>query len=107
MKWFRELRKGQKVLFLTNVVLIIGLIVLVLFGIGDVRFFALGIVIGFINLFSIAFAKRGFQFGIMLNTENAGDDVQPSEIKYTDWYLNWGFYTLVVIGTVICGLLFR
>lgn len=107
MKWFKELKTGQKVLLIINVVLAVALFVLLFSGAGNMAFFAIGILISFINCFSIAFAKVGFQFGIAINTENAGDDVEPSGFKYMDWYINWTFSTLVVIGMVICGFVFK
>ena len=107
MKWFKELRKGQKILFLTNVVLILVLSVLMFSGVGNAELFVMGVFIGVINLFSIIFARKGFKFGIYLNADNVGDDVEPSELKYWDWYSRWGFSTLAVLACVICGLVFN
>ncbi|MBO4781334.1 MAG: hypothetical protein J5522_02970, partial [Lachnospiraceae bacterium] len=82
MKWFADLRKGQKMLLLINVVLIIALLVLAFSGVGLSDLFAMGFIMGFLNIISIIFARGLFKFGIDLDTENAGDNVEPSDWKY-------------------------
>ncbi|MBR3532437.1 MAG: hypothetical protein IKN80_00905 [Clostridiales bacterium] len=106
MKWFKEMRKGQKVLFLINVVLTAALFVLSYTGYGRQELFGIGIIMGLINIYSIVFARAGFKFGIAINVDNAGDDVEPSELKYMDWYMKWGFYTLIVIACAVCAFVF-
>jgi len=107
MRWFKDLRMGQKILILVNVALIVVLIVLVFSGVGLDQLFALGILVGIMNIISIIFARASFKFGIALNTENEGDDVEPSDIKYLNWYIRWWSFTLVMLGAVICGLVFE
>ena len=107
MKWFKDLRKGQKLLILINFVLAIALLVLAFSGVGLSDLFAIGFIIGFFNIISIIFARGIFKFGVDINTENAGDDVEPSEIKYMDWYIKWGFSTLVEIAIIIFGLVIK
>ena len=107
MTWFKELRKGQKILFLINAVLIIALFVMAFSGIGLSELFAMGFIIGFFNTISIIFARGLFKFGIDINTENAGDDVEPSEWKYLDWYIKWGFSTLAEIAVLIFGIVLK
>lgn len=107
MRWFKELRKGQKILLLINAVLIIALFILAFSGIGLGELFAIGFIIGFFNIISIIYARSLFKFGIDINTENAGDNVEPSEIKYMDWYIKWGFSTLAEIAAIIIGLVIK
>jgi len=104
MEWFTEMKAGQKILCIINAILIIVQIILIICGVGRVDFYGFGITVGIFTIIFIIFAKGGFQFGIEINTENAGDDVEPSELKYMDWYMKWGFSTLMVIGLIICGL---
>ena len=46
MKWFTDLKKGQKVLILINAVLAIALLVLAFSGVGHSDLFAIGFIIG-------------------------------------------------------------
>lgn len=107
MKWFTDLKKGQKVLILINAVLAIALLVLAFSGVGHSDLFAIGFIIGFFNIISIIFARGLFKFGIDINTENAGDNVEPSEWKYMNWYMNWGWISLVEAAIIIIGLVVK
>ena len=104
MKWYTDLRKGQKILFLINAVLAIVLLVLAFSGVGLSDLFALGFIMAFLNIFSIIYARGLFKFGIDINTENAGDDVEPSDWKYMNWYIRWGEMTVAEIAVIVFGL---
>ena len=106
MEWFKELRTGQKVLFIINAVLAVASFALIFTGAGSVDFFIIGTAVASMNIFSILFARAGFKFGIAINTENAGDDAEPSELKYMSWYMNWVFFTLVAAACIICAFVF-
>ena len=107
MKWFADLKKGQKILILINAVLAIALLVLAFSGVGLGDLFAMGFIIGFLNIISIVFARSVFKFGIDLDTENAGDNVEPSEWKYMKWYTNWGWVTIVEAAIIVLGLVIK
>ena len=107
MKWFADLRKGQKMLLLINVVLIIALLVLAFSGVGLSDLFAMGFIMGFLNIISIIFARGLFKFGIDLDTENAGDNVEPSDWKYMKWYSSWGWITVIEVAIIILGLVIK
>ena len=107
MKWFADLKKGQKILILINAVLAIALLVLAFSGVGLGDLFAMGFIIGFLNIISIVSARSVFKFGIDLDTENAGDDVEPSDWKYMNWYMRWGSLTLAEVAVIVLGLVIK
>ena len=105
MKWFKDLRSGQKVLILVNIVVAITLIILIFTGVGLVEVFSAGLLIIIFTILSIVFSRFGFMIGIHLNADNVGDDVEPSDIQYLNWYIRWWGMTLVSIASIILGLI--
>ena len=57
MEWFKELRTGQKVLFIINAVLAVASFALIFTGAGSADFFIIGTAVASMNIFSILFAK--------------------------------------------------
>ena len=103
MKWFKDLRKGQKVLLLINAVIAIVSFILIFSGVGKDEMLIFAVLITIINCISIVISRSFFKFGIWLEADNVGDDVEPSDLKYLYWYISWGSMVLVSIALIVLG----
>jgi len=103
MKWFKDLRKGQKVLLLINAVIVIVSFILIFSGVGKDEMLIFAVLITIINCISIVISRSFFKFGIWLEADNVGDDVEPSDLKYLYWYISWGSMVLVSIALIVLG----
>ena len=103
MKWFKDLRKGQKVMLLINAVIFIVTFILIFSGVGKDEMLIFAVLITIINCISIVISRSFFKFGIWLEADNVGDDVEPSDWKYLNWYLSWGSMILVSIALIVLG----
>lgn len=103
MKWFKDLRKGQKVLLLIDAVIAIVSFILIFSGVGNDEMLIFAVLITIINCISIVISRSFFKFGIWLEADNVGDDVEPSDLKYLYWYISWGSMVLVSIALIILG----
>ena len=103
MKWFKDLRKGQKVMLLINAVIFIVTFILIFSGVGKDEMLIFAVLITIINCISIVISRSFFKFGIWLEADNVGDDVEPSDLKYLYWYISWGSMVLVSIALIVLG----
>ena len=103
MKWFKDLRKGQKVLLLIDAVIFIVSFILIFSGVGKDEMLIFAVLITIINCISIVISRSFFKFGIWLEADNVGDDVEPSDLKYLYWYISWGSMVLVSIALIVLG----
>lgn len=103
MKWFKDLRKGQKVLLLIDAVIAIVSFILIFSGVGNDEMLIFAVLITIINCISIVISRSFFKFGIWLEADNVGDDVEPSDLKYLYWYISWGSMVLVSIALIVLG----
>ena len=103
MNWFKDLRKGQKVLLLINAVIFIVSFILIFSGVVNDEMLIFAVLITIINCISIVISRSFFKFGIWLEADNVGDDVEPSDWKYLNWYISWGSMTLVSIALIVLG----
>jgi uncharacterized membrane protein AbrB (regulator of aidB expression) len=103
MKWFKDLRKGQKVLLLIDAVIFIVSFILIFSGVGNDEMLIFAVLITIINCISIVISRSFFKFGIWLEADNVGDDVEPSDLKYLYWYISWGSMVLVSIALIVLG----
>lgn len=103
MKWFKDLRKGQKIMLLINAVIFIVSFILIFSGVGKDEMLIFAVLITIINCISIVISRSFFKFGIWLEADNVGDDVEPSDWKYLNWYLSWGSMILVSIALIVLG----
>lgn len=103
MKWFKDLRKGQKILLLINAVIAIVSFILIFSGVGNDEMLIMAVLITIINCISIVISRFFFKAKIQFEADNVGDDVEPSDLKYLNWYLSWGSMILVSIALIVLG----